>query len=136
MIALDSSALIKRYQREEHSDWIRATMDDDGDWCGSMLLATESAVASARNSAASDELSKVDLRMRADLDHFQLVPVDGDCLVRAIEIGRAHRLRTLDAIHLAAAARLPAECRFVTFDERQAEAAAEIGLDLLAPDQS
>jgi len=133
MIALDSSALIKRYQREEHSEWVRETMDGDGDWCGSMLLAAESAVASARNSISSDELSKVDLRLRTDLDHFQLVPVDGDCLVRAIEIGRANGLRTLDAIHLAAAARLPPECRFITFDDRQAEAAVEIGLELLIP---
>ncbi|MBK5231746.1 MAG: type II toxin-antitoxin system VapC family toxin [Thermoleophilia bacterium] len=133
MIALDSSALIKRYQREDHSEWVRDVMDQDGDWCGSMLLASESAIAAARNSSSSDELTQVDLRLTTDLDRFQFVPVDADCLVRAIEIARGRGLRTLDAIHLAAAARLPVDCRFVTFDDQQAKAASEIGIKLLAP---
>lgn len=133
MIALDSSAMIKRYQREDHSEWVREVMDQDGDWCGSMLLASESAIAAARNSTSSDELTQVDLRMAADLDRFQFVPVDADCLVRAIEIARGSGLRTLDAIHLAAAARLPVDCRFVTFDNQQATAAGDIGVDLLTP---
>lgn len=133
MIALDSSALIKRYQREDHSEWVREVMDRDGDWCGSMLLASESAIAAARNSTSSDELNLIDLRLTTDLDHFQFVPVDADCLVRAVEIARGRQMRTLDAIHLAAVTRLPAECRFITFDEHQASAASEIGVELLAP---
>ena len=133
MIALDSSALIKRYQREEHSEWVREKMEEDGEWCGSMLLATESAIAAARNSESADELAAVDLRMTTDLDHFQFVPVDADCLVRAIEIARGRGLKTLDAIHLAAAARLPVQCRFITFDDRQSEVARDIGVQLLAP---
>jgi uncharacterized protein len=133
MIALDSSALIKRYQREDHSEWVRQVMDEDGDWCGSMLLASEPAIAAARNSNSSDELTQVDLRLTTDLDHFHFIPVDADCLVRAIEIARGRRLRTVDAIHLAAAARLPTDCRFITFDDRQKEAAASLGLELLAP---
>ena len=133
MIALDTSALIKRYQREDYSEWVREAMDQDGDWCGSMLLACESAIAAARNSTASDELSQVDLRLTTDLDHFQFIPVDADCLEKAIEIARGRGLRTLDAIHLAAAARLPANCRFITFDDHQARAAKEIGIELLVP---
>lgn len=133
MVSFDSSALIKRYQREDHSEWVREIMSRDPDWCGSMLLATETAIAAARNATDARTLSKVDSRLSIDLDQFSFVAVDSDCLVSAVEIGRGHDLRTLDAIHLAAAKRLPPGCRFITFDQKQAGAALDLGLELLAP---
>jgi hypothetical protein len=57
-----------------------------------------------------------------------VVPVDDLCLARAVEIGCEHRVRTLDAVHLAAAERLPPPVRFLTFDARQGGAAQALGL--------
>ena len=69
--------------------------------------------------------------LRSDWEHFTVVPVDDLCLARSREIGCAQRIRTLDAIHIAAAERLPAPARFLTFDLRQHEAAAALGLDVM-----
>jgi len=133
MLALDTSALIRRYIEEPHSDWLVEAMADDPDWGASMLLACEAPVAVARNVESVPELGAVDQRLTADLDRFRFVPVDADCLVNAVSIARAFRLRTLDAIHLAAAQRLPGESRYITFDRSQARAAGELGLELLVP---
>jgi len=133
MLCFDSSALVKCYQEEEHSLWIREAMAADPDWCGSALLAAEGPIALARTFREPGALREADARISRDLEFFYLSPVDADCLVRAVEVGRGSRLRTLDAIHLAAAQVLPAECRFVTFDERQREAAETLGLKVLVP---
>lgn len=64
---------------------------------------------------------------RADLARRLVVPVDPECLARAAELGCALGLRTLDAIHLAAADRLPRPRAFLTFDRRQSDAAVTLG---------
>ncbi|MGK2955312.1 MAG: type II toxin-antitoxin system VapC family toxin [Solirubrobacterales bacterium] len=133
MIALDVSALVKKYLDEDDSEWVENLMVEDPEWCGSMILASESAIAVARDIELATDLAAIDRRLTSDLDRFSFVPVDADCLVNAVEIGRAFRLRTLDSIHLAAARRFPDDCRFVTFDQRQGEAALDLGLELLAP---
>jgi len=133
MIAVDTSALVKKYLNEQHSQWMEDLMFEDQEWCGSMLLATESAVAVARDIERTEDLNSVDQELTRDLDRFNFISVDADCLANAVDIGRAFGLRTLDAIHLAAARRLPNDCRFITFDDRQREAAESLGIELLAP---
>lgn len=133
MLALDTSALVKRYIDEAHSDWLAETMDSDPEWHGSMLIACEGPIVVGRSTRSAEDLASIDRRLSADLDQFRFVQVDGDCLADAVQIGRSFRLRTLDAVHLAAARRLPGDCRFVTFDRSQARAAVEMGLKLLAP---
>lgn len=133
MLALDTSALVKRYVEENHSDWLAEVMDGDPDWYGSMLVACEGPIVVGRSTNSAEELAMVDQRLTADLDQFRFVPVDGECLVDAVQIGRGFGLRTLDAIHVAAARRMPADCRFVTFDRSQERAARQVGLELLAP---
>ena len=48
-------------------------------------------------------------RLRDDWDAFHVVPVDDRCLARAVDLGAEYSLRTVDAIHLAAAERTAAE---------------------------
>lgn len=133
MLSFDASALVKRYREEDHSTWVLDLMDDDTGWFGSMLLAAEVPVALSRSLEATEHLAEVDSRLNRDLDAFHMLPIDSDTIVRAVEIGRAYRLKTLDSIHLAAAQVLPAECQFVTFDERQREVAVALGLKVLQP---
>lgn len=133
MIALDTSALIKRYKDEPFSDWTVEVMSTHEDWCGSALLSAEAAIAVERDRDLRKEIRTVDAHLTNDLDSFRLVPVDASCLVSAVEIGRKFKLRTLDAIHLGAARMLPPECMFITFDERQRDAAEELGLKVLRP---
>jgi uncharacterized protein len=42
-------------------------------------------------------------------------------------------LAVVDAIHLAAADRLPRPVRYLTFERQQIPAAAELGLEVLSP---
>ena len=71
--------------------------------------------------------------LRDDWDRFHVVPVDDRCLADAVEIGATYRVRSTDAIHLAAADRLPGPVRYLTFDRRQIPAAAGLGFEVIAP---
>ena len=51
---------------------------------------------------------------------------------RAAELGRTQPLRTVDAIHLAAADRLPSPTTFATFDPAQIPVAVGLGFDVLS----
>ncbi|MCB0863626.1 MAG: type II toxin-antitoxin system VapC family toxin [Solirubrobacterales bacterium] len=133
MLVFDASALVKRYQLEEYSEWIDEIMSRDSHWVGSAILATETAIALGRSNPANAGLAAKDARLTRDLTYFDLVAVDADCLARAIDLGRGCGLRTLDAIHLAAASSLPGKFQFVTFDDRQREAARDLGLKVLTP---
>lgn len=133
MMIFDASALVKRYREEQHTVWVQDLMDEDSEWFGSTLLAAEVPVALARSLESTGRLAEVDALVSRDLDAFQLVPVDADCIVRAVAISRGYRVKTLDAIHLAAAQVLPSESLFVTFDGRQRGAAKALGLNVLAP---
>ncbi|HKE76944.1 MAG TPA: type II toxin-antitoxin system VapC family toxin, partial [Acidimicrobiales bacterium] len=72
-------------------------------------------------------------RLRDDWDAFVVVPVDDRCLAHAVEIGATYGLRTVDAVHLAAADRLPRPATYLTFDHRQIPAAAGLGFDVRSP---
>ena len=65
-----------------------------------------------------------------DWERFHVVPVDQACLDRAAELTRTQPLRTVDALHLAAADRLPRPVTYVTFDPRQIPVALALGFDV------
>ena len=58
------------------------------------------------------------------------MPVDRECLRVAARIAAEQGIRIVDAIHLAAATRLPRPFRFLTFDPDQADAARALDLDV------
>ena len=133
MLILDTSALLKRYVEEEGTAATIELMASTPDWCASALCLTEARVTLCHLGLDERSLQAVAAALRQDWDRFLVVPVDDLCLARAIEIGCGQRVRTLDAIHLAAADRLPPPVRFVTFDASQADAARSLGLDVLRP---
>lgn len=128
---IDTSALVKRYQLEDGSDTVIRAMAQDQRWVVAALARTEAtiAVCSVLEGAARDAVLD---RLAADLDRCLVVPVDPECIARATQIGCTHRVRTLDAIHLAAADRLPRPLLFLTFDARQSAAARALGHAVLA----
>lgn len=70
MLCFDSSALVKCYQEEEHSPWVREIMASDPDWCGSALLAAEGPIALSRSVPEADDLQVADARISRDLGFF------------------------------------------------------------------
>lgn len=131
MIFLDTSALIKRYVAEIGSDLVVRHMDRDPDWAASILARTETRVTLCHLGPEGVPGSPDQLRLADDWDRFTAVPIDEECLASAESIGCRQGLRTLDAVHLAAAQRLW-RVTFLSFDRRQLDAARAIGLKVAA----
>ena len=131
-LVLDTTALLAWHL--DHVD--RAIVVDaaasDPDWCSSEIALTE-VLAICDRVTLDPDLSAV---LRASIVHtwdfVNVVPVDADCLARAGELARDHPLRLTDAIHLAAAERLPPPVRFVTFDANQMPVAQLLGFELIS----
>ncbi len=128
MLFLDTSALIKRYVEEDGTTLVLLRMREDLEWVVSAVARTEAEITLCRlgfdasvNTGATSSLGK-------DLEHCHVVPIDPACLARAAELGCRYDIRTLDALHLAAADRLPQPLVMLTFDRRQADAARSMGL--------
>lgn len=131
-IALDTTGLLSRYLEGPNRSLVMAAMADDHDWCASALALTEALMLVDRlgdDPRRTDELRRV---LRDDWERINVVPVDQLCLDRAAELGRTQPLRIVDAIHLAAADRLPRPTSFVTFDPAQIPVALAMGFDVLS----
>jgi uncharacterized protein len=126
MLYLDASALVKRYVDEDGSEAVREAMHVE-EWasCRICIVETKRAVDRAGGSA---EIGRVE----GDWLSFEVVEVDASLCERAAELACATGLRSLDALHLAAALALPAEDLTVaTWDRRLHRAAREHGLETL-----
>ena len=131
-IALDTTALLARYLSGPSRTVVLDAMDADGDWCASALALSEALMLGDR--MADDRATRDDLRraIRDDWERIHVVPVDQRCLDRAAELGRTQPLRTVDALHLAAADRLPRPVTFATFDPSQIPVAVALGFDVVS----
>jgi predicted nucleic acid-binding protein len=130
---LDTSALVRRYVAEPGRELVVEAMADDRTWVASSLARTEAMVALHQLSAGPRQQARLWSSFRDDWDAFAVVPVDDRCLGRAIELGSSFAMRIVDAIHLAAADRLPRPARYLTFDRHQIPAAAALGFEVISP---
>jgi predicted nucleic acid-binding protein len=128
MLFLDTSALIKRYVEEDGSELVIRLMEEDRDWAACSVALTEAEITLCRLGFGTDDAELLRQRLRVDWDRFHVVPIDPAGLDRAAEIGCKQEVRTLDALHLAAAVRLPDPIVMLTFDRRQADAARSMSL--------
>ncbi len=131
-LALDSSALLARYLEGPARESVLNAMARDDDWCASSLVLPE--VLMLVDRLGDDPHRTDDLRraLRDDWERMHVVPLDTMCLERAAELGRTQPLRTVDALHLAAADRLPRPLTFATFDPAQIPVAMALGFDVLS----
>ena len=122
MIYLDTSAAAKALIEEEGSAAVVRAFANGSEFVSSRLLAVELHAIADRRSL--DREAVVDL-----LDRVALVSLDDETLTAAM---RAHSgLRTLDALHLAAALELgDVITSFLAFDNELADAARAQGLSL------
>lgn len=132
-IFLDASALVRRYVRDPGRAMVLAAMEADATWCVSAACRTETMLALHRLSPGPSTQAELWAAVREDWAAMTVVPVDDRCLARAVELGATFGLRTVDAIHLAAADRLPRPVTFVSFDRHQLPAASALGLEVISP---
>ena len=130
---LDTSALVRRYVHASGRELVLSAMADDGAWCASALARTEVLLILRHVAVHPRQQDELWGAARRDWDGFWVVPTDSRCLSRAVEIGATFGVATLDAIHLAAADRLPRPVRYATFDRRQIPAAAGLGFEVVSP---
>ena len=132
-VFLDTSALVRRYVAEAGRDLVLSTMDGDPTWVASALARTEVLMTLHHVAPGPVIADRWWSSFRDDLDAFAVVPVDARCLARAAEIGAEFGVRVVDAVHLAAADRLPRPVRYVTFDRRQIPGATALGMEVVSP---
>ncbi|MGB0061775.1 type II toxin-antitoxin system VapC family toxin [Candidatus Binatus sp.] len=127
MIYLDSSAIVKLVVREPESPALRRFLSSHRDRISCSLARTE--VLRAVRHLGPSALR----RARMVLDRVHLIRLDDSLLDTAAALD-ARVLRSLDAIHLAAAQRVAADLQaLVTYDQRMAAAAAVLGFVVQAP---
>ena len=100
--------------------------------CVSALALTEALALIAK--LTDEPVLQADLEdaLRLQWDRYAVVPVDQRCLDRAAQLMREQPLRLADALHLAAADRLPRRITFVTFDPAQIMVALSLGYDVVS----
>lgn len=132
-VFVDTSALLKRYVLEPGRELVIETMEGDGAWVASALARTEAMTALHQLAAGPHTQQRLWHAFRDDWDAFLVVPVDDRCLARAVEVGAEFSLPVVDAVHLAAADRLPRPLRYLTFERRQIPAAVALGFEVVSP---
>lgn len=128
ILYVETSAAAKLLVDEPASSRLAARLDDavdaDDAILSSTLLETELRRLAVRAELAQSAVTQL-------LARFDLVETDRS-LYREAGLLPGRHLRSLDALHLAAALRVGADI-MVTYDRRQADAAASAGLPVLAP---
>lgn len=124
---LDTSAFIKLVRSEPESRALRAEMTTGDVLVSSVLLLVEGRRAAARYGPVAL------VRARAALSTVTLLPIDDATLEAAAEL-EPSELRSLDALHLAAALSLAGDLgRVYCYDLRLSTAARTLGLDVRQP---
>lgn len=127
---LDASALVKLVQVEAESAalrrYLRRHRADERVTSALSRVEVVRAVLAGGTPAVA--------KARRQLGRLYVVPLDRSLLDDAATLETGHVLRSLDAVHLAAAQRLGGDLRFVvTYDRRMTEAATAVGLPVAAP---
>lgn len=136
-VYLDASALLKFYLPEPESPRVEALLRaETGSYCSTLSQAEFASTLSRlrRDGMLTErETERLWGLLQKDLlsASFFFVETSAQDIRDAIDIlkGHAHRLRTLDAVHLASARNLGAN-RFLTFDHRQRAVAELLGFEL------
>lgn len=131
-VFLDTSAVLALAIEGSARGVVLDAFIDDPIRAASAMALTEALPAVDR--LADEPIIRLDLEdaVRHAWDHLHVVPVDQRCLDRAAAIARTQPARLSDAIHLAAAERLPRPVRFVTFDPAHIGVAMGLGFDVVS----
>jgi uncharacterized protein len=128
---VDSSALLKRYVDEPDSETAEGLLTNDP----SLVTARHTLVEVRRNLARlldGRALTSARAAFARDVEALSIIELDAATCEAAAQVAEVTGVRTLDALHLAAAQRVGGPAvPVVTFDVRQAQAARSLGLTVL-----
>jgi predicted nucleic acid-binding protein len=127
----DTSVIVSSLRPESNSELATELINNETDRFSSPLTVLETR-RSIHQLRLFKERSEVLRIVDEALQSFSFVMGKGDIWQRAAEIAEKTGVKSLDAIHLAAASYLEIEeLQFVTFDKKQADAARAIGLTVV-----
>lgn len=132
VIALDTSALLAVAVDGPQRQVVLDALDANPTWCASALALTEALPAIDRLTDEPALRNALEDAIRLVWDRIHVVPIDQRCLDRAARLSRDQPVRLSDAIHLAAAERLPAPIQFASFDPVQIPVALGLGFDVIS----
>lgn len=119
----DASAIVKLSNLESHSQSLIDYLEQDVEAFTSVIAEIEVVRALRRAGAVREHAIK----------GFYLLAVDEDVRREAVELSPA-ALRSIDALHVATALMVAdRDLEFVTYDDRQADAARQAGLKVVQP---
>ena len=119
----DSSAIVKLSHAEPHSTALGEYLDSEVEASTSVIAEVEVTRALRRAGTAADQA----------VMGFYLLALDAEVREEAARLG-SPQVRALDAIHLATALAIgDDDLEFITYDDRQAAAARELGLTVVQP---
>ena len=129
-VVLDTSALLALAIDGPARAIALAALEGEPVWAASAMALTEALPAIDR--LTDEAILRLDLEdaVRRVWDHLHVVPVDQRCLDRAAALARTQPVRLSDALHFAAAERLPAPISFITFDPAHIGVAMGLGFDV------
>ena len=133
----DTSVLVKRYVREEGSRRARELLRRYR-LLSCTLTPLEALSAFSRRHVAGElsdrSFAAIVSRLHSDRDHWELIEINAAVLSRAEAVIAMPKSRTLDALHIASALAFQElsglSTPFVTADERQGDAARQMGLQV------
>lgn len=127
MLYLDASALVKRYIEEDGSDLLVEAMEGARTAAMCRIGFVETVRAIALGGDGRDVK-----KLESEWPLLDIVEVDQALTELAAKLAVSQQLRSLDALHLAAALSLPGEdLTFATWDARLHQAARDQGLHAL-----
>ena len=132
---LDSSALAKALRLEPGHEILDDALRDPDRVATSVIAYAETCAALARSSATAELIASAVAELERLWTRLHLVALDDAAARSAGRTALHHRLRGMDAIHVAAAAEWAASAAapvtFVSWDREQRDAARAEGLALL-----
>jgi uncharacterized protein len=129
---LDTSALVASHVDGPARDVVLGALRSHEGWCTSAVTLAEALALIDR--LTDEQVLRNDLEdaVRLLWDRLHVVPVDNDCLDAAGRLMRDQPVLLADAIHLAAATRLPRPVSYATFDPAQIPVALSLGFDVIS----
>jgi len=130
-IYVDTSALLKRYIEEDESAACEKLMLADPSWVTARLTWVE-VLRNLGRLLQGPERARARSAFRTDWSRMLVVELDATTCDRAGDLAESLQVRSLDALHLAAAERAGARALpFLTYDVRQAQVARSLGWTVL-----
>ena len=131
-VVLDTSALVALHISGQARTITYETLQKDPHWCASAIALTEALAVIDRLTEEPILRSDLEDSIRHTWDYIAVVPLDQRCLDDASHLIREQPLHISDALHLAAAQRLPQPISFVTFDPAQIPVALSLGFEVVS----